>query len=56
MWLPRGLHKMLPTGCNLPNPDLCKWLSTDFLSGVLLVNDALRWSLTKPQIMTLFYL
>jgi len=31
-------------------------LSAEFQSGVLLFTELLSWSLTKPQIMTLFYL
>jgi len=54
--LPRGPHKMLSAGCNLPTPDLHNRLFADFPSRVLLVSEALRWSLTKRQIVTLFYL
>jgi len=56
VWLHRGPHKMLPAGCNLPTPGLHNRLSADFPSRVLLFNEALPWSLTKPQIVTLFYL
>jgi len=56
VWLPRGPQKMLPAGRNLPTPDLHNRPSDDFPSRVLRFNEALPWSLTKPEITTLFYL
>ena len=56
VWLPCGLRETLPASCNLPTPALHNKSSVDVPSRALLFNDALSWSLTKPQITTLFSL